>query len=177
MSEVLAVPTYVVGFNFSRDRQRVLLIQKTKPAWQKGLLNGVGGKVENNETALEAMVREFKEETNVTTKPEEWRGFASLEALRTGRDSQPKASALVYFFRRFGAVVGVQQMTEEPLRVCWLDLFEGLPVVPNLRWLVPMALSLDLGEMAAYFKVKEFGQTVDVAALPAQQREEKQLDT
>ena len=34
---------YVCGFLFSRDRARVLLIRKRRPAWQAGKLNGLGG--------------------------------------------------------------------------------------------------------------------------------------
>lgn len=54
---------YVVGFLFSEDESRVLLVLKNRPAWQEGKLNGVGGKIEAGETPLQAMEREFKEET------------------------------------------------------------------------------------------------------------------
>jgi 8-oxo-dGTP pyrophosphatase MutT (NUDIX family) len=54
---------YVVGFLFSEDESRVLLVWKNRPAWQDGKLNGVGGKIEAGETPLQAMEREFKEET------------------------------------------------------------------------------------------------------------------
>jgi len=54
---------YVVGFLFSEDQSRVLLVWKNRPAWQNGKLNGVGGKIEAGETPLQAMEREFKEET------------------------------------------------------------------------------------------------------------------
>lgn len=39
---------YVLGFMFStEDRgQKVALIKKLKPKWQAGLLNGIGGKIE-----------------------------------------------------------------------------------------------------------------------------------
>lgn len=54
----------VVGF--VTDGKRVLLINKNRPANQKGLFNGVGGAVEENETPLDAMIREAKEETGLT---------------------------------------------------------------------------------------------------------------
>jgi 8-oxo-dGTP diphosphatase len=56
---------YVAGFLFSEDESKVVLIEKNKPDFLKGLFNPVGGKKENNETSLEAMIREFKEETGV----------------------------------------------------------------------------------------------------------------
>jgi 8-oxo-dGTP pyrophosphatase MutT (NUDIX family) len=54
---------YVVGFLFSQDESKVLLVWKNRPAWQNGKLNGIGGKIEAGETPLQAMEREFKEET------------------------------------------------------------------------------------------------------------------
>ena len=53
---------YVVGLIFNVERTEVLLINKNRPDWQKGKLNGVGGKVEEGELPYEAMVRECKEE-------------------------------------------------------------------------------------------------------------------
>ena len=52
---------YVVGFAI--NGLDVLLIRKNRPDWQAGKLNGVGGKIEPGEFPIEAMVREFQEET------------------------------------------------------------------------------------------------------------------
>jgi 8-oxo-dGTP pyrophosphatase MutT (NUDIX family) len=54
---------YVLGFVFSQACDRVLLIWKNRPAWQKDKLNGIGGKIEAGETPKQAMEREFTEET------------------------------------------------------------------------------------------------------------------
>jgi len=53
---------YVVGLIFDESFENILLIRKNRPDWQKGRLNGVGGKVEEQETSYEAMVRECEEE-------------------------------------------------------------------------------------------------------------------
>lgn len=53
----------VVGFAFDDKLLNVALIKKKKPEWQKGYLNGVGGKVKDGEGYHEAMTREFEEET------------------------------------------------------------------------------------------------------------------
>jgi hypothetical protein len=37
---------YVCGFMFANDFTEVALIRKNKPEWQRGKLNGIGGKVE-----------------------------------------------------------------------------------------------------------------------------------
>lgn len=56
---------YVAGFLFSSDGTMVALVEKQKPDWQKGKLNAIGGKIEEGESALQAMQREFKEEAGL----------------------------------------------------------------------------------------------------------------
>jgi 8-oxo-dGTP diphosphatase len=46
-----------------RNNQILMLNRENAPT--KGLWNGVGGKVENNETPLECVIREVKEETDI----------------------------------------------------------------------------------------------------------------
>lgn len=62
--------TYVLGV--ATDNEGVIVIQKEHPEWQKGLINFVGGKVEPGEFPVDAMVREFKEETNIDSTPDNW---------------------------------------------------------------------------------------------------------
>jgi 8-oxo-dGTP diphosphatase len=50
---------------FNIEMNKVVMIKKTKPIWMYGLLNGVGGKIEQNEEPLSAMIREFHEETGL----------------------------------------------------------------------------------------------------------------
>jgi 8-oxo-dGTP pyrophosphatase MutT (NUDIX family) len=54
---------YSLGFLFSDNLKHVVLIRKARPAFQKGKLNGVGGKIEPGESHVSAMIREFREET------------------------------------------------------------------------------------------------------------------
>jgi 8-oxo-dGTP diphosphatase len=69
---------YVLGFMFSRGRRLVVLIRKDRPAWQRGKLNGVGGRIEPGEQPVDAMVREFGEETGCSTSADQWKEFAVL---------------------------------------------------------------------------------------------------
>ena len=50
---------YVTGFMFSQDLLNVGLIKKLKPKWQSGLYNGIGGKIEHDESPYEALAREL----------------------------------------------------------------------------------------------------------------------
>lgn len=133
---------YVCGFAFDEAVERVVLIRKLKPDWQKGLLNGVGGKVEPFETLPMTMVREFEEETGFTTHPTIWRPMLYLQ------DGTDKAAWIVHFFAAYGVPldqVGTQE-EEEVFPVSWKSVaFCDNPrqvyfqCVPNLRWLLPMA--------------------------------------
>lgn len=72
---------YAVGFAFNAEASKVVLIRKTRPAWQAGKLNGLGGKVDPGETPEHTMAREFFEECGVQTDPAEWHPFAKLASL------------------------------------------------------------------------------------------------
>jgi 8-oxo-dGTP diphosphatase len=68
---------WVVGF-LIRNRSEVALMTKTHPEWQKGKLNGVGGKIDDGESPEGAMRREFLEEAGVDVPT--WRKFAPQSA-------------------------------------------------------------------------------------------------
>lgn len=128
---------HVVGFMFNETGSRVVTILKQKPRWMAGLLNGVGGKVENGEDFMYAMIREFKEETGVTTIPKDWKQFLLL----SGSDYE------IAFFKGFSAELfdAVRTMEAEVIvRAKVRELLEhGTedPIVANLRWILPMALT------------------------------------
>ena len=63
---------YVLGFAFDMDNDKVLLLEKLTPVEQKGLLNGIGGKIEKFEDEFQAMIREFFEETGISTVEQDW---------------------------------------------------------------------------------------------------------
>mgnify|MGYP001236512231 FL=1 len=47
------------------DNKEILLLKKNNPDWQKGLYNGIGGKVELNTTPLETIIKKCQEELAV----------------------------------------------------------------------------------------------------------------
>jgi len=125
------VTNYVAGFLFSTSGKQVALIQKTKPDWQKGKLNGIGGKIEEGETPLEAIRREFQEETGANVM--EWRQFVEMRWR----------GAVIHFFVAHGDH-GLTSITEEIVGWYDVDFLFNAPTLPNLRWLVPMALDKDI---------------------------------
>jgi 8-oxo-dGTP diphosphatase len=123
---------YVVGFAFSHDYSRVVLIRKNKPKWQVGLLNGVGGKLEDGEDYIDAMEREFKEEAGVDVK----RWFPISLMMLPDCD--------IMFFKaklRMDQEKEIRSTTDEKIEIHNIVMLDGLNTIPNLQWLIPMALN------------------------------------
>lgn len=118
---------YVLGFMFCQEH--VLLIQKTRPEWQAGKLNGVGGHLEAGERPYNAMVREFEEEAGV--EHHDWALFAQL----CGKWGN------VYCYRTFVDVrPDIKSMTDENVGWYWTGNNDLVSVtVPNLKWMLPFA--------------------------------------
>lgn len=136
---------FVNGFMLDHARGRVLLINKSKPDWQRGKLNGVGGKVgdvDPLETPYDAMVREFREETGLDSEPGMWDLFCVLSGHV---DGDPRLGRFrVHFFRASRRMLCFWLPTrtedEVPEWVPISDVLSGKrPAIPNLRWLIPMA--------------------------------------
>lgn len=121
---------YVAGF-MKDSRDRIALVRKNKPSWQAGRLNGIGGGVDGVETPLDAMSREWFEETGDIF--DEWQFFAELRF----------DDCAVHFFKA--------NVVELPTFPSHNDIGESIEVwdfsivvrsdlvIPNLRWLMPLA--------------------------------------
>lgn len=134
--------SYVLGFMFNEEKEKVLLIRKNRPDFQKEKLNGIGGKIENSvrvsgnispdlpESPLQAMVREFYEETGFYW--DSWEKVCDV----MGEDWH------IEVFKAFGDINKARTVTDE--EVCIVDI-NNLPknIMSNLSWLIPMALQKD----------------------------------
>jgi 8-oxo-dGTP diphosphatase len=161
---------YVAGFLFNNGGYSVVLVRKSKPEWQKGKLNAVGGKIDSwrhdgncairtiandidtpnfnpcdcgGETPAQAMRREFKEEAGVDV--ETWKEFCVLSG----------DGFVVHFFSAFdtAAYNAAHSAEEEQIIKTYVDKL-GAACLPNVKWLIPMALSMK-DDRAERFEVKE----------------------
>lgn len=131
--------TWVCGFLFysAPHELNVALVEKRHgPSVVVGKLNGIGGKVEAGELPHAAMVREFREEAGLLVP--QWRRFCDLRVSSFG---------LVHMYAAHVTAEQAMQVTQqedEPIR--WLDVkkITYFNIVPNLRWLVPLALDTDV---------------------------------
>ena len=123
---------YVLAFVFTADAREVVLVRKTRPAWQAGRVNALGGKIHDGETVGAAARREVREEAGVDV--ERWEEFLvwydpeyRLRAVRAFDDAARNAR------------------TAEDQEV-FLAPVAALPpnVIDNLRWMIPLALDRDV---------------------------------
>lgn len=130
---------YVVGFLFRKveNKTEVALIQKNRPEWQKGKFNGIGGKIEKNESPDKAITREFWEETGATGV--DWHGFGKLTW----------AEGVVWLFKASNDTIALKSTTDE--QVSWHSIDKLPNVVPNIHWIIPVALTGNLGYITAEY--------------------------
>lgn len=120
----------VLGFLFDDLGASVALIEKQHPEWQRGLLNGIGGKVEEGESPLAAMIREFKEETGVVQ--EDWQHFATMIG--------GKWAVACYKANNTKALQAVRTTTDEIVCIVSLPDLHRAQRMRNLDMLISIAL-------------------------------------
>lgn len=127
------VKIYTCGFMFSPNLNQVLLIKRTKEP-VIGMWNGIGGNLEEGEGRYESMVREFREETGL--EADHWKQFLMLRG----------GAWVVHFFKTFtGSMPKIEnQPGEDCIRMAPITLLSVQNVVPNLRWIIPLALDPDV---------------------------------
>jgi 8-oxo-dGTP diphosphatase len=126
---------YTLAFILNKELDKVLLVKKKSPEWQKGKLNGVGGKFEEGENELQCIEREVFEETGVKIPSEKFVYFGFL-----GNDEWKAYLFVVQLSIDADFTQGVEE-------IVWCDT-KNLPenVITNLSWLIPMAIDKIVGK-------------------------------
>lgn len=124
---------YVLGFMFSEDKKEILLIEKLQPEWQNGLLNGIGGKVEECESHKKAIIREFREETALLTSWTSWKLFGEMRC----------SDWAVHLYTGSMDISNFKHTEKEKPVICKVgDVLSGkLKTITNVTMLVQSALS------------------------------------
>lgn len=123
---------YVDGFLFNDDGTDVLLIRKTRPKWQAGKLNGIGGKVEEHECPANAMSREFAEETGVDF--DDWK----LTIQHEGPDW------VVFYYCGYSTatindVLNQESYPTDEVPELWPVSLPAEQCVRNIMWAIPLS--------------------------------------
>ena len=135
------ITRYALGFAFSSDLSKVVLIRKNRPEWQKGLLNGVGGRIKEGEHPMAAMKREFAEEAGVVTTHEHWE--------QKGIYSGPGYELHVFSLANDFVVGNVTTKTDEQIMVIPYPHViheHSDQLEKSLLWLLPLCLDKAVDE-------------------------------
>ena len=123
---------FTIAFPFTPDLQHVFLVEKNRPAWQAGHLNGIGGHKKAGESYLACCIREVLEEANIRLC--DWRHFGTMTFV----DATVKCYAAIL---SHGAVPAVKSRTDEPIRQLSLTdvVIHRHRCLSNIPWLVNAA--------------------------------------
>jgi 8-oxo-dGTP diphosphatase len=123
---------YVLALLFTADAREVVLVRKTRPAWQAGRVNALGGKVHEEEAILDAARREVREEAGVVV--DTWDEFL------VWHDAEYRLRAV----RAFDDAARLARTAED--QEVFLARVDELPpnLIENLRWIIPLALDRDV---------------------------------
>lgn len=123
---------YVLALLFTADSREVVLVRKTRPAWQAGRVNALGGKILDGESVAEAARREVREEAGVDV--------GRWEEFLVWHDPVYRMRAV----RAFDDMAREARTAED--QEVFLAYVRALPlnVIDNLRWIIPLALDRDV---------------------------------
>lgn len=127
---------YVVGFLFDTKKTVVLLVEKKRPEWQKGLLNGVGGSIEEGETPEQTMHREAREEVGLTP------GWIQKGVMK-GINNDGSEFECYLFYAYDDMIFSCTQGEDEVPDVYLIESLDGYKTIENLKYLIPYGICSD----------------------------------
>lgn len=114
-----------------KDEDKILLIEKIKPAWCAGKINFLGGSIEPDELPEQAAVRELKEES----------GLDSVEPKIIGTIESSDALVYCVCLKLVDPKLPLNPDPSEVEEVFWMDTSDALKdkrLIANLKVIIPM---------------------------------------
>lgn len=134
----ITLKEYCLGFVFSTQKDKILLVRKITPISHKGLINGIGGHIEAGEYPIEAMIREAKEEIGLEIPDLGWSRVCGLKLddsyIHIFQTSAQESELLKL------KVLATDEISEIIIKSTNSNHPEYMvDMMPNLNWLIPMA--------------------------------------
>lgn len=124
---------YTLGFIECVEADSILLLNREKPP-HMGRWNGVGGKLEENETPLECIIRETQEETTLDIT--DYRSRGALRWFRNGEDLGGvyifTGSISLSEFKKYGTKSTREGILEFKKR-SWIEDPNNVGIVDNIK--------------------------------------------
>lgn len=129
-------PTHIVAVDGVVERDGKILIVKNRV---KDYYSVPGGQVETGENLIEALKREFLEETGIEVTPTKLISVSSTTSSRPGYNGYETIPTIVTFGFACKYVGGVERTSNETSEVLWvdkdsvLDYIKGIPLEARMR--------------------------------------------
>ncbi|MBP1949707.1 NUDIX hydrolase [Virgibacillus litoralis] len=152
---------------FIKRGDEILLLNRESPAWM-GMWNGVGGKVEDNETALDGILREINEETGINEpKNIMYKGNVCWE-----KDGKDLGGMYVFIAElpesyNYTTPKSTDEGTLDWKKLSWVLHDENLGVIENIKYFLPKML--DEQNTYSYRFVYKDTEIIDVISEPLEQ--------
>lgn len=136
---------YTLGFIFTPFLDKVLLIHKVRPHWQKGRTNGIGGQAKVKETFVACISHKTLAETSLIINQTDWMCLGKLYSDTW----QVRVYSTIYFGKLSDA------KSEKKEKVEWVSI-KNLPlnVIDHVRWIIPFAIDKMKNKKIDLFSVK-----------------------
>lgn len=127
--------SYAAGFLFDQSLHNVVLIRKDRPAGFEGRWTTPGGKLELRERPIEAVRREFREETGVDVDYKQWHWV--------GETRRPGFKGHIFYAVDTTKCFAVRTMETELVRACSMAAIRdnNLNCTHDLRYLLEIAIA------------------------------------
>lgn len=128
---------YALTFLFTPDMKQVWLIEKNRPSWQAGCLNGIGGKIEKDELPPQAATRELKEETGIE-------GVDIKEVGHMFGTNNDGHEFIVFVYAGFTEKI-LRTMESEKVLLVQVDKIKNYKHIENVPAIIEMCLYMKKG--------------------------------
>ncbi|HEV7424107.1 MAG TPA: 8-oxo-dGTP diphosphatase [Candidatus Paceibacterota bacterium] len=145
-----------------KANEKQILLGMKKRRFGTGKWNGVGGKLEKGENIKEALVREIKEEIDVTINPDDLKQVATLDFRYTGNPEWNQQSHVFFIEKWQGEPIETEEIIPKwhdvnslPYENMWLDDIHWLPLVLRGRKVKASFVYNKTGDIITHKKVEE----------------------
>lgn len=125
------IQEYVLIFT-KTDSGEILIIEKDRPLWMKGLLNMPGGHIEQGESPEETTVRELFEESGLICE--------QVECLGLLKFPDCKIHVMQVFIPTNQSIAPRPEETERVYWTNWKEIKENNRMIPNLKIILPLCI-------------------------------------
>jgi 8-oxo-dGTP diphosphatase len=134
--------SYTLGFIKRNDE--ILLINREKNPW-KGCWNGLGGKIEQDETPKESMIREIEEETGIQLDPLTviYKGYLTWNVFDANGEGLYIFLVELDSAYTFDTPLKLREGILDWKKIDWINDFENYGVADNIPYFLPFVLNED----------------------------------